>query len=131
MGKYDDIIHLPHHVSDYHLPMPMSHRAAQFAPFAALSGHDDAIAERIRTTEAFKELTDEEKNLLSGKMKYALEKQCRIEIKYFCKDKTKPGGAYKKISGIIKKWDEYDHTLVMRSGAIISIGMISEINILG
>ena len=50
MSRYDDIIHLPHHVSKTRKPMPMINRAAQFAPFAALTGHDEAIAETARQT---------------------------------------------------------------------------------
>ena len=129
MGKYDDIINLPHHVSDYHQPMPMRNRAAQFAPFAALSGHDEAIAETIRRTESFKELSDDEKTLISRKLNYAIENLSLTEITYFIPDKTKAGGSYKKVTGRIKKWDEYDNTLVLRDGKIIRIDLISEINL--
>ena len=80
MGKYDDIINLPHHVSDYHKPMPMRNRAALFAPFAALSGHDDAIAETRRITESFKELSDDEKTLVSRKLTYAIETKSQISL---------------------------------------------------
>ena len=129
MGKYDDIINLPHHVSDYHKPMPMANRAAQFAPFAALSGYEDAIYETSRLTEAFKELSDDEKNLLSRKLYYAISNFSLTEITYFVPDKTKTGGSYKSVIGRIKKWDEYDNTLVLRDGKIIRIDFISEINI--
>ena len=129
MGKYDDIINLPHHVSDYHKPMPMANRAAQFAPFAALSGYEDAIYETSRLTEAFKELSDDEKNLLSRKLNYAIENLSLTEITYFVPDKTKAGGSYKSTTGRIKKWDEYDNTLILRDGKIIRIDLISEINI--
>ena len=129
MGKYDDIINLPHHVSDYHKPMPMANRAAQFAPFAALSGYEDAIYETSRLTEAFKELSDDEKNLLSRKLNYAIENLSLTEITYFVPDKTKAGGSYKSVTGRIKKWDEYENTLVLKDGKIIRIDLISEINI--
>ena len=129
MGKYDDIINLPHHVSDYHKPMPMRNRAAQFAPFAALSGHSDAIAETMRMTESFKELTDYEKNLLSRKLNYTIETGSRIGVTYFIPDKTKSGGSYKMINGRIKKWDEYDNTIMMTDGNIIAVKFISEIDI--
>lgn len=127
MGKYDDIINLPHHVSDYHKPMPMANRGAQFAPFAALSGHEDAIAEKIRLTEAFRELSDDEKNQLSRKLNYAIGNLSQIEITYFVPDKTKAGGSYKSVTGRIKKWDENDNALVLRDGKIIQISQISEI----
>ena len=129
MGKYDDIINLPHHVSDYHKPMPMANRAAQFAPFAALSGYEDAIYETSRLTEAFKELSDDEKTLLSRKLNYAISNFSLTEITYFVPDKTKAGGSYKSITGRIKKWNEYDNTLVLRDGKIIRIDLISEINL--
>ena len=130
MGKYDDIINLPHHVSDIHKPMPMINRAAQFAPFAALSGYEEGIAETIRMTEPFKELSDYEKNRLSRKLKYALKNDRLIKITYFVPDKTKSGGCYKEISGAIKKWDEFEKTLVMKDGNVISIDYISEVLLL-
>ena len=129
MGKYDDIINLPHHVSSNHKPMPIANRAAQFAPFAALTGHDAAILETIRQTETFKELTDEEKNLLSRKLLDAINKQILIEVTYFIPDETKTGGSYKTVVGRIKKWNEYDNTIVMAEGHEVKIELISEINL--
>lgn len=127
MGKYDDIIHLPHHVSDYHPQMPMSHRAAQFAPFAALSGHEDAIAETARQTENMKELSEEEITRLSWKLHAAIEKKMEVKIRYFFPDKTKPGGTYKNIKGVIKKWDESENLVILKTGEEIPIAFISEI----
>lgn len=129
MGKYDDIINLPHHVSDYHKPMPMRNRAAQFAPFAALSGHDDAIAETIRLTEVFKELSDDEKSLLSRKLNYAIENRSFIIIKYFVPDKIKSGGAYKNLSGNVKIWEKIENIVIMNDGNRVPVEFISEINI--
>ena len=130
MGKYDDIINLPHHVSDYHKPMPMENRAAQFAPFAALSGHDEAIAETMRLTESFKEISEDEKELLSRKLNYALENNSIVEITFFIPDKTKTGGHYKRVAGRIKKLEEYN-TLILWDGSIIRIELVSDINIKG
>lgn len=127
MGKYDDIINLPHHVSDYHKPMPMEHRAAQFAPFAALSGHEEAITETSRMTESFKELTDDEKNLFSYRLGIAIESGKTVNITYFVPDSKKSGGRYERIRGIIKKWDEYNKTFLLKSGEIIKIDLISDI----
>ena len=129
MGKYDDIINLPHHVSDYHKPMPMKNRAAQFAPFAALSGHEEAIAETMRHTEPFKELSEDEKNLISQKLNYAIDNHSHIEITYFVPDKTKSGGYYERVSGEIMKWDEFENTLHLKDKKIIKIKYISEIYI--
>lgn len=120
---------MPHHVSPFHHPMPMSHRAAQFAPFAALSGHDEAISETIRTTDSFKELTENEKIIISGKLKYALEKHSDVVITYFIADKSKEGGYYKKIRGKIKKWCEFDNTIVFIDGLSIRIDLIYDISI--
>ena len=128
MGKYDDIINLPHHVSENHRQMPMINRAAQFAPFAALSGHEDAIAETMRITENFKELSEEEKNKISRKLSFAIENHSFVEILYFVEDKYKSGGTYKKVSGIVKKRDPDDNTLHLSSGNSIPIQLISEIH---
>lgn len=127
MGKYDDIINLPHHVSDIYKPMLMSHRAAQFAPFAALSGHDDAIRETARVTEPFKELTYQEKDNVSRKLNHAIVHQFPVDVIYFVPDATKDGGSYIKASGTIKKWDAIDKNIVLNDGLIISIDYISEI----
>lgn len=127
MGKYDDIINLPHHVSDYHKPMPMASRAAQFAPFAALSGHDDAIAETIRLTESFKELSEDEKNIISRKLKYALKNKSLVDLTYFHPDKTKSGGFYERITGVVKKWDENENIIILRNEIKIKINHISDI----
>ena len=65
---YEDIVNLPHHVSDTHTPMPMIKRAAQFAPFAALTGYDDAVEETARLTDAMIELSDEQVAELNRKL---------------------------------------------------------------
>lgn len=129
MGKYDDIINLPHHVSDYHKPMPIENRAAQFAPFAALNGHNEAIAETARLTESFKELSIDEKDRLSAKINYAIKNQSLIRIIFFIPDKTKPGGKYKRIEGRIKKLCEFDNTIIINEGKIIPIEFIYAITI--
>lgn len=127
--NYDDIINLPHHVSDYHKPMSMRNRAAQFAPFAALSGHDDAIEETIRITEVFKELSEDEIKLVSYKLQYAIKNRSSVSIRYFEPDKKKDGGSYKSLSGSIKKWDVIDNILIMNEGNKVPVIFISEINI--
>lgn len=127
MGKYDDIINLPHHVSDFHKPMSMENRAAQFAPFAALTGHNEAIHETGRLTEIFLEPTDEEKNLISQKIRMAFDKESVLTITYFVPDKSKPGGSYKKLTGKIKKIDEFESILLMESGETIKIQYINSI----
>ena len=129
MGKYDDIINLPHHVSDYHKPMPIENRAAQFAPFAALSGHNEAIAETARFTDMLRELSEDEQTRLTKKLNYVLENDSCVIITYFIPDRTKTGGTYKRVIGLIKKYDEIDRTLILKDGKTIPIDFISEIEI--
>ena len=129
MEKYDDIINLPHHVSDYHKPMPMENRAAQFAPFAALSGHNEAISETARLTDMPRELSEDEQTRLTKKLNYVLENDSCVIITYFFPDRTKTGGTYKRVIGLIKKYDEIDRTLILKDGKTIPLDFISEIEI--
>ncbi|WP_290433001.1 hypothetical protein [Muribaculum intestinale] len=112
MSRYDDIINLPHHVSKTRTPMSMENRAAQFAPFAALTGHDDAIQETARHTTSKETLTDVEQNRLSNRLVYALELQASVTVTYFIPDDRKEGGKYVTAGGIIKKVDEYEGCIV-------------------
>ena len=73
MSRYDDLINLPHHVSKTRKPMPMINRAAQFAPFAALTGHDEAIAETARQTAPRRILSSDEQEILSKRLAYAID----------------------------------------------------------
>lgn len=129
MRKYDDIINLPHHVSQYYEPIPMEIRASQFASFEALNGHDDALAETARLTDILLELTSDEKTTISCKLDYAMACALRVRISFFCPDGAKEGGAYKILAGYINKWDEYDNTLLMQDGSIIQIDYISGIEV--
>lgn len=113
MSRYDDIINLPHHVSETRTPMPMENRAAQFAPFAALTGHDDAIAETARLTSAKHELSPAESVKLSRKLHYALEKEAVITITHFLPDAHKQGGSYRQITGKIKKISQQENLLIL------------------
>ena len=116
MGKYDDIINLPHHRSPYRTPMPIENRAAQFAPFAALSGHEEAISETSRLTTKRIELTNEEKIELSKNIAEAFSARHPVTITYFIPDSHKEGGRYSTTTGIIIKIDETDKTLTLSSG---------------
>ena len=100
--KYDDIIHLPHHVSKKHPPMPALNCAAQFSPFAALTGHDAAIQETARLTEVFVELSDNKKKQLGERLRLLmenLEQKPEYKITYFEPDTKKIGGTYVTIRG--------------------------------
>ncbi len=124
MGKYDDIINLPHHVSRVHPPMPMENRAAQFAPFAALTGHAAAIEETGRVTSEKIELTDEEKMQLSRRLEYAMQQRAVVTITYFLPDALKQGGSYVSHRGMIKKIDPYDRELTLTDGKTLSLSTI-------
>lgn len=122
-GKYDDIIHLPHPTSARHPRMPVSDRAAQFSPFAALSGHDAAIHETGRLTDCRIELAEDQKRELDRKMQALiplLREQPEVVVTYFVPDFTKEGGAYITFTGNLKKIDPIDHTLYFTDNTTIS-----------
>lgn len=127
MSKYDDIINLPHHVSKTRKPMSMENRAAQFAPFAALSGHDAAIAETARLTAEKLELSLEELDKLSRRLVYAVEKDALIKITFFQPDAFKQGGSYKQVVGQIKKIDEIDSLIILKDKQTIPLDCIIRI----
>ena len=121
-GKYDEIMGLPHHVSKTRPQMPMSDRAAQFAPFAALTGYDSAIKETGRLTVERIELDVEALSALD--MKYqllmeALDEAPEVTITYFQPDERKAGGKYVSAVGAVKKIDDFERRITMRDGAKI------------
>lgn len=127
--KYDDIINLPHHVSKKHPQMSLHDRAAQFSPFAALTGHKAAINETARLTD--------EKQILSEDVIAKLNEQLNlikenistnpiVTITYFVPDDRKSGGAYISNTGVVKKIDEYNRTVIMTDKTVIPIEQISE-----
>ena len=127
--KYDDIINLPHHVSKKHPQMSLHDRAAQFSPFAALTGHKSAINETARLTD--------EKQILSEDVIAKLNEQLNlikenigtnqtVTITYFVPDDKKSGGAYISHTGVVKKIDEYNHTVILTDKTVIPIEQISE-----
>ena len=122
MNKYDDIINLPHHVSSTRKPMTMYNRAAQFAPFAALTGYDDAIKETSRLTDKKIEISDELKNELNQKIKFIsdnIKLKPKVTITYFVSDNKKSGGVYKTISGNVRRIDEVEKCLLFTNKLII------------
>ena len=132
-GKYDDIIKLSHHISKKHPQMSMEERAAQFAPFAALVGYNDAVEETARITTKRIELNEEEKNVLDIKLQM-LNEQIHIQIYpnvtiiYFVPDLKKDGGKYIKISGTVKRIDEYKQLIILDDKTEIPISEIISIN---
>ncbi len=130
MGKYDDIIDLPHHVSTTHPHMPMTDRAAQFMPFAALTGYEDAVRETARLTDEKVELTEDEKAALDMRLQRLADEiasRPTVTLTYFQPDKKKSGGAYVTTTGQLKKIDDYDGILILADGQRISIEDILEI----
>lgn len=126
-GKYDDIIHLPHHVSKKHPPMAIADRAAQFSPFAALTGHASAIAETARLTDTRIELDETAKIALSDRLQIILDRlkeHPQIQVTYFQPDVKKEGGAYITAAGTVKKIDGYERVVVMTDGTAIPINEI-------
>ena len=128
--KYDDIINLPHHVSSTRPHMSIEERAAQFSPFAALTGHEDAIKETARQTEREIILDENELEILDEKLKAILSDKSdnkNIKVVYYVPDENKNGGKYVECSGRVKNMDEYRHVLVMEDGTEISVGRIADI----
>lgn len=131
MNKYSDIINLPHHVSSKRLPMPMINRAAQFAPFAALSGYDAAIEESGRLTDGCIDLDESSKEALNERLQLVREiqdEEPEITVAYFQPDERKAGGAYLTASGRIKKIDEYQKAIMLADGMEIPFSRIYAIS---
>lgn len=122
--NYDDIIHLPHPVSVRHPQMPLADRAAQFSPFAALTGHEAAIRETARQTDAFAELEEGQREQLDWQLQLIRENLAQkpeIEVTYFQPDEKKSGGAYVTFCGRVKKIEEYSRQILFVDGTVISM----------
>ena len=127
---YDDIIHLPHHVSERHPQMSMYNRAAQFAPFAALTGHNAAITEAARLTEAEQELSESDAEVLNRKLAYlhSLDEKPTISVTYFVPDDKKEGGSYHTATGIVKSVEPDKGVLQFEDGTGIPVIRIKDID---
>ncbi len=127
---YSDIINLPHHVSKNHPQMSREARAAQFAPFAALTGYDDVIHETARLTDEQVELEEHDNNRLNRKfaeLTDAMEEHPKITVTYFLPDEHKAGGAYVSITGTLKKVDTYEQLMIFDDGNEIPIAHIVDL----
>ena len=127
---YSDIINLPHHVSHNHPQMPMEARAAQFAPFAALTGYNAVIHETARQTDKQVELEEydnERLNRIFSELMDSLEEHPVVTVSYFKPDEHKAGGAYVTVTGQLKKVDTYEQLMVMENGTAIPIGNIMDL----
>ena len=128
---YEDIINLPHHVSKTRPQMSMLDRAAQFSPFAALTGYDAAIKETGRLTDEKIEMDEDRKTALDMKQTYLIEmldEQPEISITYFLPDTKKSGGAYVTVTGNLKRFDEYERLLILTDGKKIPMDDIADID---
>lgn len=130
MNKYDDIIHLSRPKSR-RPPMPIADRAAQFAPFAALAGHNDAIKETARYVSPKKNLSDSERNLLDqqiAKLKEELHSRPHVKISHFVKDASKNGGTYETVEGNLRLIDNVSAALIFEDGRSVLIEDIYSIH---
>ena len=128
---YDDIIDLPHHVSSTRPHMSAIDRAAQFSPFAALTGFGAAITETARLTDGKIELDDSEKSALNEKLSRIQEKldsRAEVTVTYFKPDEKKSGGTYLTVKDAVKTIDKYGLNVVMMSGMKIPFDDIVEIS---
>lgn len=129
-NNYGDIINLPHHVSVKHPHMSIESRAAQFAPFAALTGFDDEVKETARLTSKKIELDDEAKSILDNKIRFILDhilSRPLVSFTYFVPDVKKDGGKYVSVTGVVKKIDSFRGVIILENLTEIPINDIVSI----
>lgn len=122
--KYDDIINLPYPRQTSRPRMSAIERAAQFSPFAALVGHDEAIAETARLTDSKVILTEDEENTLNDRIAFLSEilPECPlVGVTYFVRDKKKDGGAYFTKIGNARRVDEIGRKIIFTDGTVIPL----------
>ena len=130
MGKYDGIIDLPHHVSPKRSPMTRVNRAAQFSPFAALTGYEDAVSETARLTDAKIELTEESRAELDRKQQKLAEmlhEHPTVTVTYFLPDSKKCGGSYQTVTAPLRGVDSVERLLRLGNGNSISLDDILDL----
>ena len=130
--KYQDMLHLPHPVSATHPRMSLQDRAAQFSPFAALTGYDDALKETARLTDRFIELDEDKKQEIDRQIYYLREHltdKMTVRITYFVPDIRKDGGAYNTLEGYVQKIDENSRSLRIQ-GTEIPVDKIYQMDFL-
>lgn len=129
--KYDDIIDLPCHVSQKRPHMPILDRAAQFSPFAALTGYDSAVKEAMRLTEEQIDLDEDSKAVLDRKLAVLMEyldEGPEVTVTFFLPDDRKKGGVYQTVSGKVKKIDFYSRRLIMDNAVILPMEYIIQMD---
>ena len=128
--QYDDIIDLPHHVSATRPQMSMINRAAQFSPFAALTGYDAVIRETGRLTDRRIELSEDTRTDLDRKQQLLLDRLAdhpEVSVTYFVPDERKAGGAYVTVTGNVKKFDNFQRIMVLTDDTMIPLDEIIEL----
>ena len=131
-NKYDDILYLPHPVSARHPQMPLADRAAQFSPFAALTGHEAAIRETARLTKERVELDESRKEILDERLQMIrenLSEKPEVTFTYFQPDERKSGGAYLTVTGRVKKMDGYERRILLQDGTIVPLEELIDIEL--
>ena len=129
--QYDDIIELEYHKSKKHPPMSLYARSAQFAPFAALIGYEDAVRETAKEVGQRIEIDEELKDILDAKVQILVEqikKKPEVIFTYFMPDLTKDGGVYVSVTGIVKKIDTYNQNIILEDKTEIPINEIIDIS---
>ena len=129
-NRYDEIMELPHHVSKTRPQMPLSDRAAQFAPFAALTGYDSAIKETGRLTDERIELDEEALTALDRKYQLlmdTLDDAPEVTIIYFQPDERKAGGQYVSATGTVKKVDTFGRRILLQDGTRIPLDSVYDL----
>ena len=130
---YADILELPHHVSSNHPRMSHDERAAQFSPFAALTGYAGAIAEASRVTAPKRELGEDELHKLNRTLQAVaarVHQRPRVKVTYYQADKQKDGGCYLTLTGLVKKLDEYAQYVLLDSGEKIAFSDIFSLELI-
>ena len=130
--SYEDMLYLPHHQSTKRKHMSLHDRAAQFAPFAALNGYEDAIEETGRLTEEEMILDETAVAQINEQLQYLsahVGEHITVSVTYFKPDERKSGGTYRTDIGVVKRVDETNHFLIMDNGVAISMEQIREIEI--
>ena len=130
MSKYEDMLDLPHHTSPRHPRMSLRDRAAQFAPFSALTGYEDVIDETARLTDGRIELSEDARAVLDVKQKMLqrrIAERPRITVVHFVADQRKNGGAYRSFAGNLLRLDEIEREMIFADGMRIKVSDVIEI----
>ncbi len=129
MNDYSKIIDHPHYRSRKRKPMSLMQRAAQFSPFAALSGYDKAVNETVRLTESKRLLDDDARNDIDRTLRFALLSHKPVNITYYIPDPSKPGGSYITFTGCIHQVDMLEDVVIMDDGSAILMYNITDISL--